>query len=52
MREGLRRRLPLVSALLLLAWAVSVTGATGWSASVNWALLLTAGALLGVRAVT
>jgi hypothetical protein len=48
------RRLPLapIAIVLLLAWAVSVTGATGWSASVNWALLLAAAALLGVRAAT
>jgi hypothetical protein len=50
MREGLRRYVPVVSMLLLLAWAVSVTGATGWSATVNWVLLLAAVGLLGVRA--
>lgn len=35
---------------LLLVWAVSVAGATGWGPGVNWPLLLAGVALLALRA--
>jgi hypothetical protein len=35
--------------LLLLVWAISVAGATGWSLIVNWSLFAVALALLAVR---
>lgn len=38
---------PWAGAALLLAWVVSVAGATGWSPTVNWVLL---GAGVGVLA--
>lgn len=37
-------------AALLLLWVVGVAGATGWSATTNWALLLAGVALLALRA--
>jgi hypothetical protein len=38
-------------AACLAAWAISVAGATGWSATTNWALFLAGIALLGLAAL-
>lgn len=52
--RGLSRSLleaaPWAGAALLLAWAVSVAGATGWGETVNWALLVAGVAVLVLRA--
>ena len=34
---------------LLLVWVVSITGVTGWGPAANWALLVTAIAVLVLR---
>jgi hypothetical protein len=45
-----RRLLAPIAVLLLLAWALAVAGALGWSLTVQWALILAAAGLLAVRA--
>jgi hypothetical protein len=50
MRERLARGVPVLSVLLLAVWVISVAGGTGWSRTVNWALVLVALALLRLAA--
>lgn len=45
----MRAALAYLATALLLVWAISVAGATGWSPTVNWTLFLVAFGLLGVR---
>jgi hypothetical protein len=51
MLDSLRRPLAPLAAALLLAWTISVAGATGWGLTVNWTLFLAAGGLLVLRAL-
>jgi hypothetical protein len=44
-----RRLLAPLSVLLLIVWAISVAGATGWSLTVNWSLFAVALVILAVR---
>ncbi|HEV2593035.1 MAG TPA: hypothetical protein VGU02_14200 [Gaiellaceae bacterium] len=45
----MRAALAPIAVLLLIVWAISVAGATGWSLTVNWVLLGVAVGLLVVR---
>lgn len=45
----MRTSLAATATLILVVWAISVAGATGWSLAVNWTLFLVAFGLLGVR---
>jgi hypothetical protein len=51
MRATLRRPLAPIAVALLVVWAISVAGATGWGPTANWSLFVAAVALLGARAL-
>ena len=47
----MRAALAPIAVALLVVWAISVAGATGWAPVVNWTLFVVAIALLGIRAL-